>query len=103
MSGTAEDFEAFVKRVFDDPGVTIASVRRATAEEIESKRRWWDQITNATQTDQLPPEPRPETFPRFVPEMPRTPGVAILTETPIGIGLGAGPAEQRFGDCWRIR
>lgn len=41
-----------------------------------------------TLTYQLPPEPRPETFPRFEIETPRTPGVEILTETPIGIGLG---------------
>lgn len=83
MSGPAEDFEAFVKRVFDEPGVTIASVRRATPEEIESKRRWWNQMTSITQTSQLPPEPTPDAFPRFSLERPATTGTTILIETPL--------------------
>ena len=34
-------------------------------------------------TNQLPPEPRPETLPRFSLEMPATTGATILTETPL--------------------
>lgn len=36
-----------------------------------------------TQTNQLPPEPRPETFPRFSFEMPGTTGCTILSEAPL--------------------
>lgn len=41
-----------------------------------------------TQTNQLPPEPRPEEFPRFSLEMPATTGATILTETPVGLDFG---------------
>ena len=52
----------------------------------EAMERAFNEMT--TVTNQLPSSPATEAFPHFVPEMPRTPGVAILTETPIGIGLG---------------
>lgn len=54
------------------------------------------------QTYQLPPEPpepRSEGFSYFVPEAPRTPGVEMLTEMPIGIGVGRRgrcPRDLRF-------
>ncbi len=86
MSVPDDSFEAFVQRLFEEPGVTIASVCRATPEEIESKRPCWDRLANAAQTNQLPPEPRPEAFPRFSLEMPATTGATILTEVPIGYG-----------------
>lgn len=50
----------------------------------EAMERAFNEMT--TLTNQLPPEPRPETFPRFEIETPRTPGVEILTEVPIGYG-----------------
>lgn len=51
----------------------------------EAMERAFKEMT--TVTNQMPSSPATEAFPCFVPEMPRTPGVKILTETPIEIGL----------------